>query len=88
MNKDIEVDKAKIDVNANLPIPKSVKDIRSFLDHAGFYRCFVKHFSKIARPLTTLLEKDVPFEFNSNCISSFEYLKNELVSAPVICSPN
>lgn len=87
-NKGIEVDKAKIDVIANLPIPNSVKDIRSFLGHAGFYRRFVKDFSKIDRPLTTLLGKDVSFDFNSKCISSFERLKNELISAPIICSPN
>ena len=87
-NKGIEVDKAKIEVISNLPIPKSVKDIRSFLGHAGFYRRFIKDFSKITRPLTNLLGKDVPFDFNSYCISSFEHLKNELVSAPIICSPN
>ncbi|KAI5658431.1 hypothetical protein M9H77_27224 [Catharanthus roseus] len=57
----IEVDKAKIDLIANLPPPKSVKQIRSFLGHAGFYRRFIKDFSMIARPLTNLLSKDVAF---------------------------
>ena len=58
--KEIEVDRAKIEVIAKLPIPKCVKDIRSFLGHAGFYRRFIKNFSKISRPLTNLLAKDVP----------------------------
>ena len=51
--KENEVDKAKIDVIGNLPMPKCVKDIWSFLEHASFYRKFIKHFSKIARLLTT-----------------------------------
>ena len=51
----IEVDKAKIDVMVGLPPPKTVKDIRSFLGHAGFYRRFIKDFSMITRPLTRLM---------------------------------
>jgi len=61
--KGIEVDIAKVDLISNLPHPKNVKDIRSFLGHAGFYRRFIKDFSKIARPLTNLLSKDIPFIF-------------------------
>ena len=53
--KKIEVDRAKIEIIAKLPMPKCVKDIRSFLGHASFYRRFIKYFSKIARPLTNLL---------------------------------
>ena len=53
----IEVDKAKVDLIANLPNPKTVKDIRSFLGHAGFYRRFIKDFSSISKPLSNLLQK-------------------------------
>ncbi|GJY15281.1 hypothetical protein Tco_0385703 [Tanacetum coccineum] len=60
----LEVDKAKIDVISKLPPPTNVKGIRRFLGHASFYRCFIKDFLKIARPLTKLLEKYTPFEFN------------------------
>ena len=59
--KGIEVDRAKIEVIEKLPPPKCVKDIRSFLGHAGFYRRFIKDFSKIAKPLCKLLAKDVVF---------------------------
>ncbi|GJR57032.1 reverse transcriptase domain-containing protein [Tanacetum coccineum] len=60
----------------------------SFLGHAGFYRCFIKDFLKIARPITKLLEKDTPFEFDDECQKAFESLKEKLTCAPVIVSPN
>ena len=60
----IEVDKPKVELISNLPTPKCVRDIRSFLGHAGFYRRFIKDFSAIARPLCNLLAKDVPFAWS------------------------
>ena len=69
------MDKAKVEVIAKLPPPKSIKDIRSFLGHAGFYRRLIKNFSKIARPLTNLLAKDMPFDFNDECFKPWEKLK-------------
>ena len=60
----IEVDRAKIKVIEQLPPPINIKGIHSFLGHAGIYRCFIKDFSHIARPLTNLLAKHVPFEFD------------------------
>ncbi|CAA7041920.1 unnamed protein product [Microthlaspi erraticum] len=84
----IEVDKAKIEVMTNLQPPKTVKDIRSFLGHAGFYRRFIKDFSQIARPLTRLLCKDINFEFTEECHKAFTKIKEALVSAPVVQPPN
>ncbi|GKA96874.1 reverse transcriptase domain-containing protein [Tanacetum coccineum] len=84
----LEVDKAKIDVISKLPPPTNIKGIKSFLGHASFYRRFIKDFSKIARPLTKLLEKDTQFEFNDECQKAFELLKKRLTCAPVIVSPN
>ena len=66
--KGIEVDKVKVDLIAHLPPPKLVKHIRSFLGHAGFYQRFIQNFSKIARLLTSLLAKDVPFVFTPECL--------------------
>jgi len=69
---------------AKLLIPGCVKDIRFFLGHAGFYRRFIRDFSKIARPLSNLLAKDVPFIFDDKCSSAWEKLKLKLISAPII----
>ncbi|GKC77575.1 reverse transcriptase domain-containing protein [Tanacetum coccineum] len=58
------------------------------MGHAGFYRRFVKDFSKIARPLTKLLKKDTPFEFDDECHNAFKLLKEKLTCALVIVNPN
>ncbi|GKD54475.1 reverse transcriptase domain-containing protein [Tanacetum coccineum] len=84
----LEVNKAKIDVISLLPPPTNIKGVRSFLGHAGFYQRFIKDFSKIARPITKLLEKDTLFEFNDECQKAFELLKEKLTCAPMIVSPN
>nr|GEW43782.1 reverse transcriptase domain-containing protein [Tanacetum cinerariifolium] len=68
--KGIEVDKAKIEVISKLPHPTTIKGIRSFLGHAGFFRRFIKDFSKISRPMTHLLEKNSPFIFSNECIQA------------------
>jgi hypothetical protein len=80
----IEVDRAKIEVIEQLPPPVNVKGIRSFLCHACFNRRFIKDFSHIARPLTNLLAKYVPFDFDNACLKSFETLKNVLISISII----
>ncbi|GJS43517.1 reverse transcriptase domain-containing protein [Tanacetum coccineum] len=84
----IEVDKAKVDVIAKLPHPTSVKGIRSFLGHAGFYRRFIQDFSKIARPMTHLLEKDTHFIFSKECVESFNIIKKKLIEAPILVAPD
>nr|GEX24585.1 retrovirus-related Pol polyprotein from transposon 17.6 [Tanacetum cinerariifolium] len=84
----IEVDKAKIDVTIKLPHPITVKGIRSFLGHVGFYRRFIKDFSKIARPMTRLQEKDTPFIFSQECVDTFQILKRKLTEAPILIAPN
>ncbi|GJY73808.1 reverse transcriptase domain-containing protein [Tanacetum coccineum] len=84
----IEVNKAKVDVIAKLPHPTTVKGVRSFLGHAGFYRRFFKDFSKISRPMTYLLEKNTPFIFSNECIQAFEMLKKKLTEAIILIAPN
>ena len=86
--REIEVDKAKNDVIEKLPPPINVKGVRSFLGHAGFYRRFIKDFSKIAKSLSNLLNKDVVFLFDEECLKAFNTLKTSLVSAPVITAPD
>ena len=80
----IEVDKAKIQVIEKLPPLTLVKGIRSFLGHARFYRRFIKDFSKITKPLCSLLVKDTKFEFSEECLNSFNTPKEKLISALVI----
>ena len=80
----LEVDQVKIVVIKTLMSPRTVKGIRSFLGHAGFYRRFIKDFSKISRPLCKLLEKDAKFDFDESCRSAFEEIKSRLVSAPIM----
>src|SRR3989337_2455543 len=84
----IEVDKAKVDAIEKMPCPKDIKGIRSFLGHAGFYRRFIKDCSKISRPLTNLLQKDVPFVFYDDCVDAFETLKKDLTTAPIVQPPD
>ncbi|CAN6704222.1 unnamed protein product [Malus baccata var. baccata] len=87
-SKGMEVDKAKIDVITNMVAPTTVKGVRSFLGHAGFYRRFIKNFSMITRPLCNLLAKDVVFHFDKACMDAFNTLKYELTSAPIIMAPD
>nr|GFA40065.1 reverse transcriptase domain-containing protein [Tanacetum cinerariifolium] len=84
----IEVDKAKIEVISKLPHPTTVKGIRIFLGRAGFYRRFIKDFSKISRPMTHLLEKNSPFLFSNDCIQAFRTLKEKLTEAPILIALN
>ncbi|KAL4311662.1 hypothetical protein GQ457_01G012210 [Hibiscus cannabinus] len=86
-SKGMEVDKAKIEVISKLPLPTTVKGIRSFLGHAGFYRRFIEDFSKITKPLCSLLEQGRPFEFNNDCTKAFNLLKQKLVTAPIVEPP-
>nr|GEW71881.1 reverse transcriptase domain-containing protein [Tanacetum cinerariifolium] len=84
----IEVDKSKVDVISKLPHPITVKGIRSFLGHAGFYQRFIQDFSKIARPMTRLLEKDTTFFFSKECVKAFQTLKIKLTEALLLFAPD
>nr|GFA22737.1 reverse transcriptase domain-containing protein [Tanacetum cinerariifolium] len=86
--KGIEVDKEKIEVISKLPHPTTVKGIHSFLGRAGFYRRFIKDFSKISRPMTQLLEKNTPFIFSNECIQAFRTLKENLIEDSILIAPN
>ena len=87
-SKGIEVDKPKIELIANLPTPKFVKDVRSFLKHAGFYKRFIKDFSIISKSLCNLLTKKNVFEWTEQCEKAFVKLKNLLTFALVIQPPD
>ena len=86
--KGIEVDKAKVDVIVKLPSPTTVKGVRQFLGHAGFYNRFIKDFSKLAKPLCELLVKDAKFEWDDRRQQSFKELKQFFTTAPIMRAPN
>ena len=86
--KEIEVDKEKVDLISKLPPPTNVKTMRQFLGHAGFYRRFIQDFSKIVKPLYKLLEKDAKFEWDAECQKRFEELKAYLTTAPIVRAPD
>ena len=70
------------------PEPKDLKELRSYLGLASYYRMFVEGFARIAAPLRALLKKDTPFERNADCRAAFEELKRRLTSAPVLVYPD
>ena len=84
----IEVDKAKVELILKLPSPTNVKTVRQFLGHAGFYRRFIRDFSKIAKSLYKLLEKDPKFEWDAECQEKFEELKAYLTTTPIVRAPD
>ena len=84
----LEVDQSKVSMIKTLAPPTTVKGVRSFLGHARFYRRFIKDFSKIARPLCRLLEKDTRFHFDDSCRVAFEEIKIKLVQAPIMAAPD
>ena len=80
----LEVDQAKVSIIKTLLPPTTVKGIRSFLGHAGFYRRFIKDLSKISRPLCRLLEKDAKFDFDESCKAALDEIKSRLVTASIM----
>ncbi|XP_015940027.1 uncharacterized protein LOC107465563 [Arachis duranensis] len=84
----ISVDPAKINVISSLPYPSSEREVRSFLGHAGFYRRFIKDFSKVSLPLSRLLQKDTEFELSKECMEAYDKLKVALTQAPIVRGPN
>ncbi|KAF5765311.1 putative nucleotidyltransferase, Ribonuclease H [Helianthus annuus] len=88
VNKDgIHVDPSKVDSIRNWPAPRTPTEIRQFLGLAGYYRRFIKDFSKIAQPLTMLTQKGVVYRWGNTQETAFQYLKDRLCSAPILSLP-
>src|SRR4051812_19917100 len=84
----VAVDPSKVSTVTEWETPASVGDIRSFLGLAGYYRRFIENFSKLAKPMTELLKKENKFVWSEACETSFQELKERLVTAPVLCLPD
>ena len=80
--------RANVETIDKLLPPSSVKGISSFLGHAGFYRRLIKDFSKIAKPLSNLFVQGAPSEFDDQYLQAFLFLKQKLVSAPIVVAPD
>jgi hypothetical protein len=80
----ISMDNSKLDSIQDWPVPRSVKEVQSFLGFANFYRRFILGYSKIAHPLTQLTKKDVPFVFSDDTRAAFQTLKDAFTTAPVL----
>ena len=85
---DIAIDPTKVDVVSSLPYPVCVRDVHFFRGHEGFYRRFIKYFSKIVLPLSNWLLKDVDFVFDDRCLEAFDQLKKALTTTPIIKPPD
>lgn len=84
----ISTDPSKLESIKNWPVPKTVKDIRSFLGSCSCYRKFVPKFADIARTLHKLTESKAEFLWNSDCQQAFDKLKRALASSPILSYPN
>ena len=82
------MDKAKVEVIQDLAIPTSIRELRSFLGHVVFYRRFIQDFAKVSKPLTSLLCKEKDFIIEEEGKHAFMQLKQALVEAPILQSPN
>jgi hypothetical protein len=87
-NGRISVDPAKVKEIVVWSIPTIVTEVRSFLGLAGYYQRFIEGFSKIAKPMTSLLEKEREFKWDEKCQESFDQLKKRLMSPPVLVMPD
>jgi hypothetical protein len=83
-NGGIVVDPSKVHDVLNSKVPTNVSEIHSFLGLAGYYMRFIKGFSKLAKPMTALLEKNAKFVWSDKCQANFEELKRRLTTAPVL----
>jgi hypothetical protein len=82
------VDLAKVTSIVDWKIPSTVSEVRSFLGLAGYYRRFIEGFSKIAKPMTSLLEKGKEFKWTGECQESFNQLRSKLMATPVLIMPD
>jgi hypothetical protein len=86
--QEVATDPDKVQIIANWPVPTSVKELRSFLGLAGYYRKFVKHFGVLSKPLTHMLRKGELFVWTQEQTESFEAIKRALIIAPILALPD
>jgi hypothetical protein len=89
INRDgLDVDPKKLEDILNWKAPKDVRGFKSFIRMVEYYQWFIEGFSKIARPMTTLLANKVEFKWTQKCKEAFEALKEKLTTAPILILPD
>ena len=86
--KGIEPVPEKLESIKNMPSPTTPKEVKQFLGLIGYYRNFIPKFSDVARPLTNLTRKDIPFEWTPECQLTFQLLKDLLLAEPILKYPD
>ena len=84
----VHVNPEKIKIVQDYPVPRTPKQVKSFLGLASYYKRFIKQFSHITAPLRQLLQKNVKYDWSSDCQKAFDTLKNALISAPILVRPD
>jgi hypothetical protein len=84
----LSINDAKISIVKNYPRPTTLRRVKSFLAMTSYFRRFLKDFSRITTPLRALLKQDAKFKWTDECEEVFQYLKNALITAPILALPN
>jgi len=84
----VKPDPKLVECIQNFPVPQNVKDIKPFLGLSGYYRRFIQNYGQIAKPLTSLLKRDVPFKWSDLCQQSFKKLKSLLINYRILQYPD
>jgi hypothetical protein len=84
----IKPDPAKVDKVENFSVPINTTELRGFIGLASYYRRFVQDFATIVEPMNRLLRKDIPFIWNEACEKAFEFLKEKLITTPILIYPD
>ena len=87
-SRGVQLNPEKIEAIQNFPLPKNIRQLRGFLGLVGYYRRFIPQFAQHAKSLTALLKKKAPFKWEINQESDFKYLKDSLITQPLLRYPN
>ena len=83
----LECDPVKIEDIKSWPVPDCLKTVRQFLGFVGYYRRFIPNFADIVIPMVALTGKDVPFVWDTDCLTAFGAFRDSLVHAPILAFP-
>ena len=87
-NRGIQVDPLKVEAIVNLPPPHSIRKLQSLQEKSNFLRCFIVNYTKITKGSMQFLKQDTPFLWDETTQLAFKALKKDLLSAPLLCSPD